>query len=57
MVEYALILAFVFIIASFMYYNIAINADGRLELKSFLLSIKDTFYRVSNMMKNAISSM
>ena len=57
MVEYALILAFVFIIASFMYYNIAINADGRPELKSFLLSIKDTFYRVSNMMKNAISSM
>lgn len=48
MVEYSLILAFVFIIALFMYYN---------EDQSFLLSIKDVFYRVSNMMKNAMSSM
>lgn len=57
MVEYSLILAFVFIIALFMYYNIEINADGHEELQSFLLSIKDVFYRVSNMMKNAMSSM
>lgn len=57
MVEYSLILAFVFIIALFMYYNIETNADGHEELQSFLLSIKDAFYRVSNMMKNAMSSM
>lgn len=56
-VEYALILSFVFIIALFMYYNIEINADGHSELKSFLLSIKNVIYRVSNMMKNAMSSM
>lgn len=56
MVEYSLILAFVCIIAQFMYYNIEINADGY-EQKSFLVSIKDVFYRVSNMMKNAMSSM
>lgn len=48
MVEYSLILAFVFIIALFMYYN---------EDQSFLFSIEDVFYRVSNMMKNAMSSM
>lgn len=48
MVEYSLILAFVSIIALFMYYN---------EDQSFLFSIEDVFYRVSNMMKNAMSSM
>ena len=48
MVEYSLILAFVCIIALFMYCN---------EDHSFLFSIKDVFYRVSNMMKNAMSSM
>ena len=48
MVEYSLILAFVCIIALFMYYN---------EDQSFLFSIEDVFYRVSNMMKNAMSSM
>lgn len=48
MVEYSLILAFVCIIALFMYYN---------EDHSFLFSIQDVFYRVSNMMKNAMSSM
>lgn len=57
MVEYSLILAFVCIIAQFMYYNIEINADGDGEVQSFRFAIEEVFYHVSNMMKNAMSSM
>lgn len=52
MVEYSLILAFVFIIALCFYYNITIDEKGREELHSFVLSIKDAIYRISNLLKH-----
>lgn len=55
MIEYVLILAFVVIVVTAMYYNIGTDEKGRPVLESFLLSIEDTFYHISNIMKNAIS--
>ena len=55
MIEYTLILAFVVIIVTAMYYNIGIDENVRPILESFLLSIKDTFYHIDNIMKDAVS--
>lgn len=55
MIEYTLMLAFVVIIVTAMYYNIGTDENGRPVLESFLLSIKDTFYHIANIMKDAVS--
>ena len=52
LVEYTLILSFVSIIALGFYYNITIDENGREELHSFVLSIKDVIYRISNLLKH-----
>lgn len=54
-VEYAMILGFVVILVTAMYYNIGTDEKGRPILESFLLSIEDTFYHAANIMKDAVS--
>lgn len=57
LVEYALLLAFIFVIAYFLHQNMGINANGRPELQSLPLKVKNVFNHISNMINTVLSSM
>ena len=56
-VEYALLLAFIFVIAYFLHQNMGIDANGRPELHSLSLKVRNTFNYISNMTNTELSSM
>lgn len=57
LIEYALLLSFIFVIAYFLHQNIGLNANGKPELQSLPLKVKNVFNHISYMIGDTLSGM